>query len=71
MLDLNRKPKKSQEELEFDALNDQYVKTFGTPFEFFVGTYSPSWAEAIEDIRKCLETGIPQKPPEYEKGNLY
>lgn len=71
MLDLNRKPKKTQEELEYEALNGQYIEMFGEPYGLFVGTDSPTWAETIEDIKKCLETGKPQKPPEYEKGNLY
>ena len=71
MIDLNRKPEKSKEEIEFEELNKQYQEKFGKPFVFAVGMYAPTWKEALKDIQKCLSTGEIQRIPEYDKELLY
>jgi len=70
MIDLNRKPKKSQQEQEFDALNSEYIKAFGEPYVFDIG-FPASWDEVLEDIKNCLTTGKPQKKPKYEEDMTY
>ena len=71
MLDLNRRPNKSEEEQRFDELNKTYEKLFGTSYAFFVGISGSSWAETLEDIQRCIDTGTPQKKPEYDPDFIY
>lgn len=71
MIDLNRKPEKSKEEIEFDELNKQYEEKFGKSYGFFIGMYTPSWEEALKDIKKCLESGEPQRMPDYDENYIY
>ena len=70
MPDLNRKPNKSREEQEFDALNSEYAKMFGEPYAFYEG-FSASWDEVLKDIKNCLATGKPQKAPDYDENCVY
>lgn len=71
MLDLNRKPEKSKEEIEFDRLNKQYEDLFGAPYAFFIGISGVSWTETLEDIQRCIDTETPQKKPEYDPNFTY
>ena len=71
MIDFNRKPQKSEQELEFEALNKQYEEKFGKPFCFSIGVYSPTWEETLKDIKKCLETGEEQVIPKYDNDFIY
>ena len=72
MIDFSARPvEKSQEEQEFDLLNEQYEEKFGKPYFFAIGVDSPTWAEAIADIKRRIETGEEQPEPDYESENIY
>ena len=72
MIDFNVEPApKSNEELLFDQLNEEYSGKFGRPYVFAVGVDSKTWSEVIADIRRCIDTGEPQAQPEYSSGNVY
>lgn len=72
MIDFSARPvQKSHEEKEFDLLNEQYEEKFGKPYFFAIGVDSLTWGEAIEDIKRRIETGETQPKPDYESGNVY
>lgn len=72
MIDFLAKPRiKSEEEIEFDKLNEIYTERFGKPYVFMVGLDSLSWEETLADIRQRLETGEPQPEPDYQPGIQY
>lgn len=72
MIDFSRKPTpRTEEEKLFDELSEKYAERFGVDYFFAIGDDSPTLAEAIEDIRKRIANNDPQKPPEYEPGNIY
>lgn len=72
MIDFLAKPRiKSEEEIEFDRLNEIYTERFGKPYVFMVGLDSLSWEETLADIRQRLETGEPQPEPDYQPGIQY
>ena len=61
-----RPVEKSPEEQEYERLCEQYEVRFGRSFGYSIGGYAPSTtAEAIEEVKKCLETGVPQKKEEW------
>ena len=71
MLDFNKAPiEKSAEERQFDELNVEYTDKFGFPYVFNIG-FPQTWEETLSDIRNCIETGVPQKQPDYIDGNVY
>lgn len=72
MIEFLAKPRiKSEEEIEFDKLNEIYTERFGKPYVFMVGLDSLSWEETLADIRQRLETGEPQPEPDYQPGIQY
>ena len=72
MIDFLAKPRiKSEEEIEFDKLNEIYTERFGKPYVFMVGLDSLSWEETLADIRQRIETGEPQPEPDYQHGIQY
>lgn len=65
-------PNKTTEELEFDALCEQYEKRFGRGVGYSIGDYAPaSIEEAIEEIRECLRTGVPLKIEQWNPENHF
>lgn len=71
MLNFDREPQKSAQEREFDELCEKYAEKFGEGYGLFIGMDSPNWPELLADIRRCIETGEPQKKPEYKAGYDY
>ena len=72
MIDFTRQPKpKSDAEITFDRLNDEYETKYGVPYVFAIGLNSMSWEEAIADIRRRIDENDPQQNPDYESGNVY
>ena len=71
-MDFNRKPSpKSAEELEFDALNQEYEAKFGTPYFFQIGIDTGTHSEVLADIRRRIAENDPKKEVEYEPENVY
>lgn len=62
---------KSEQEKQFDELNDAYEKQFGQPYVFAIGADAPTWDEAIADIRRRMTENNPQPSPDYQPGNIY
>ena len=72
MIDFNAKPReKSEQEKEFDLLNEQYEEKFGKPYVFNIGIDSMTWDETLADIRRRIAENDPQKKPDYESGVVY
>lgn len=72
MIDFNRQPSpKTAEEKRFDELRAEYLEKFGTPYVFDYGADSMTWAEALADIKRRIDTGTPQTTPEYKRGAKY
>lgn len=71
MLDLNRKPQKTEDERRFDELNKKYEEMFGASYAFYIGISGSSWSETLEDIQRCIDTGTPQSKPEYDQNFIY
>lgn len=67
---MNRKPLKTEQELEYDKLTAEYRKKFGKPWAEKWG-FGVSMAETIEHIRKCLEDNQEQVLEEYKDGVVY
>ena len=61
-IDWNHKSKATPEELQYNELCKKYKERFGVYFGYEVGGYCPQTTEqAIEEVKECLRTGIPQK----------
>lgn len=72
MIDFNAKPReKSEQEKEFDLLNEQYEEKFGKPYVFNIGIDSMTWDETLADIRRRIAENDPQNKPNYEQGIVY
>ena len=72
MIDFNAKPTaKSEQEKEFDLLNEQYEEMFGKPYVFSICVDVLSWEETLADIRRRIAENDPQPKPDYEPGNIY
>ena len=68
---VDRNLRTSPEELEFDRLCREYYGKFGKQYviQMFLGP--DQWNEINATIRKCLETGEPQKLNPYAEGLVY
>lgn len=72
MIDFSIAPRpKSEEEIQFDKLNEEYTEKFGKPYVFSIGIDSQSWEETLADIRRRIKTGEPQPEPDYQPGIQY
>ena len=72
MIDFNAKPReKSEQEKEFDLLNEQYEEKFGKPYVFSIGIDSMTWEETLSDIRRRIAENDPQEQPDYTPGTVY
>lgn len=68
---VDRNPQRSPEEIEFDRLCREYYERFGKQYviQMFLGP--DQWNEINVAIRKCLETGKPQKMESYTEELVY
>lgn len=71
MIDFSKTEEQSPRTKEFYKLKAQYLEKFGEPFVLDIGTYSPTWEEAIRDIKACIATGKPQVIPDYNPDYTY
>ena len=61
---------KTQEEIEFDNLLDEYFEKFGTDYPID-RTSLMTTEEIMRDVRKCIDTGKKKPEPKYRKGLIY
>ena len=73
MIDFSEKPiTKSKEETEFDDLCEKYYEVFGENFGYSIGGHIPETLQvAIDEVKKCIETGEKQKVTILKGSNGY
>ena len=72
MIDFDRKPtEKTEDEKEFDSVNEKYSEKFGAPYTFRIGLDFSTFAEAISDILRRIAENDPQPPPDYNPKDVY
>ena len=73
MIDFNKEPiAKSKEETEFDDLCEKYYEVFGENYGFIIGAGFPrTLQDAIDEMKKCIETGKKQKTKALKGSNGY
>ncbi len=73
MIDFNKQPiLKSKEEAEFDDLCEKYYEMFGENYGFIIGSDFPrTLQEAIDEMKKCIETGKKRSLPKIKGINGY
>lgn len=69
---MNKKAQKTEEEVLFDSLCEDYLKLFGEYYPLNWGV-NDSITEDIETIKNCLKTGEPVKKFKYDTsgGKVY
>lgn len=72
---MRKKPTKEQlqKERELDALCDEYLDKFNSGFPLYAIGKGPCYTldEALETIKKCLETGVPAEPKGFDYNPEY